>query len=148
MFVKTIQLGFYDNKRRYPEDPESGREADIFKLRPRKGIGRDGKPITISAESQFAPSWMAKIVESQVTQLDKLTAEEQAERLRIQESRAKEEVEITAIRKREAEGATITESPPEETATTTGPTGGEGSQDPSDPAGNGGKGTGETEVLE
>lgn len=53
MKVRAKRLGFYDYSRR--------KEGDVFTLKEIKGLDRDGKPVTYSAESQFSDKWMEKL---------------------------------------------------------------------------------------
>lgn len=53
MKVKAKRIGFYDYARR--------REGDVFTLKEIKGLDRDGKSVTYSAESQFSEKWMEKL---------------------------------------------------------------------------------------
>lgn len=56
MKVRAKACGFYKGVYRYP--------GDVFELTPVKGLGgndKNRKPLTMTAEEQFAESWMEKI---------------------------------------------------------------------------------------
>jgi hypothetical protein len=50
MQVRAIKLGYYNHARI--------KEGEVFILKERKGVDRDGNKITMSPEQQFSSKWM------------------------------------------------------------------------------------------